>query len=166
MKKHKIIISLSALLIVVTVFLFFAVGCNKTKEPAKIILNIDGQEFSDAQIYIDGQSVGRFTQTVIKANGELFIDGIFQTIIPPRETQEEEELCSGALDALTLSPGKHTFAYLTSAGKRLEYTVDIASGYHLVTYFPEKGMIKWGDESFQISTGQSLTLKLKGGKSK
>ncbi|MBA4389524.1 MAG: hypothetical protein C0399_01120 [Syntrophus sp. (in: bacteria)] len=158
--------SLSLLCALATVFLFLAGGCSKAKEPAKIILNIDGQEFSDAQIYIDGKSVGCFTQTVIKPNGELYIDGVLQATLPPRGTQPEEDTCSGALDSLILPPGNYTITYLSSAGKRLEFAVDIVSGYHLVTYFPEKETIKWDDESFKISPGQPQAIKLKGGRSK
>lgn len=166
MKIDKKTILLSLFCILATVFLFLVGGCSKTKEPAKIILNIDGQEFSDAQILIDGKPAGRFTQTVIKPNGELYIDGVFQAKIPPRESQPEEDICSGTFDSITLTLGNHTFAYVSSGGKRLEFAADIVSGYHLVTYFSEKESIKWGDESFQIAPGQSLTIKLKGGKSK
>jgi hypothetical protein len=166
LRKYKTIISLSFLCASMIFFLFLAGGCGRAKEPAKIILNIDGREFSDAQIYIDGRPAGRFTQTVIKPNGELFIDGVFQAKIPPRETQAEEDVCSGTFDSLTLPLGNHTFAYLSSGGKRLEFAADIVSGYHLVTYLSEKESIKWGDESFQIAPGQSLTIKLKGGKGK
>ena len=165
MRKYERIISLS-LVCVLAVLLFCVGGCRKAKEPAKIILNIDGQEFSDAQIFIDGKPEGRFTQTIIKPNGELFIDGVLQAKMPQREAQQEEDVCSGAFDSLTMPLGNHTFAYLSSGGKRLEFAVDIVPGYHLVTYFPEKETIKWGDESFQISPGQSLALKLKGGKGK
>ena len=166
MRKYKTIISLPFLCASMIVFLFLAGGCSRSKDPAKLILNIDGQEFSNAQIYIDGKPVGRFTQTVMKPNGELFIDGIFHAKLPPRETQAEEDVCSGTFDSLTLPLGNHTFAYLSSGGKRLEFAADIVSGYHLVTYFSEKESIKWGDELFQVAPGHSLTIKLKGGKGK
>jgi hypothetical protein len=140
-----------------------ASGCHKQKDPARMILTIEGEEFSRAQVFVDGKQAGTFTQTLIKPNGEVHIDGVLVATKPPNGSEEtqEEDMYSGSCDSLTLEPGTHAFAYQTIDGKRLEFEAPVSAGRHLVIYFPDKESIKWDDEVFKIAPGSKVTLNLK-----
>lgn len=139
-------------------FVLIGEGCKRHKESANITLTVEGKEFSDAQIFIDGKSFGRFTQTVINTDGEVYIDGVFQTSLPANSSGKKGDEYTGSIDSLILPAGVHTFTYLTSDGKNLEFSVDISPGYHLAIYFSDDEKIKWDDKSFIIVQGKSLLL--------
>ena len=128
--------------------LLFTGGCKSKEENAQITFNMEGQEFSDAEISIDGKSVGRMEQTIIKSNGELYINGQLSATLPPGSPQiGEEDTYSGVLDSITLKPGNHTISLSSSEGKNLQITAVVSPGYHLVTYSSAQETIKWDNET-------------------
>jgi hypothetical protein len=142
--------------------LICAGGCRKKQEPAKLIITVEGQEFSDAIISIDGTQIGHLTQTLIKTDGELYIDGVLTTTLPPPEDEEEarqEDEYTGAMDSIILSPGDHTIDLTTPEGKNLLIKVSIKSGFHQLTYLSEENTIKWDDKSFTAGAGESITIR-------
>jgi len=150
------------LLILLGAALICAPGCNKQKDLAGMILTIEGEEFSNAQIFVDGKQSGVFTQTLIKPNGEIHIDGQLVATKPPNGSElQEDDTYSGSCDSLSLEPGTHTFAYQTPDGKRLEFEALVSAGHHLIIYFPDKETIKWDDETFKAVPGSKIVLNLK-----
>ena len=54
------------------------------------------QEFSDAEISLDGKSAGRMEQTIIKSDGNLYINEQFAATLPPGSPQiGKEDTCWG-----------------------------------------------------------------------
>ena len=70
--------------------LLFAGGCKPKDNTARITFNVEGQEFSDAEISIDNKSAGRMEQTIIKPNGELYINGQLSATLPPGSPQTRQ----------------------------------------------------------------------------
>lgn len=149
------------LCIAMQVVLLFSGGCKQKKDPARVVFTVEGQEFSDARISVDGKSLGQFTQTIIKSGGELYIDGQLTATLPPDSPQisKEGDTYSGALDSFSLTPGEHTFTLSSPEGKSLQMTAVIYPGYHLVIYSPELETIKWDNEAFKITPGMPVKIK-------
>jgi hypothetical protein len=139
--------------------LLFAGGCKPKDNSARITFNVEGQEFSGAEISINGTSAGRMEQTIIKSNGELYINGQFSATLPPDSPQiGKEDICSGVLDSITLKAGNHTIS-LSSEGKTLQITAVVSPGYHLVTYSSALETIKWDNETIKAIPGTTVTIK-------
>jgi hypothetical protein len=142
------------------VVLFFTEGCKSKEENAQITFNMEGQEFSDAEISIDGKSAGRMEQTIIKSNGELYINGHLTATLPPGSPQiGEEDTYSGVLDSIILKPGDHTISLSSSEGKSLQIAALVSPGYHLVTYSSAQETIKWDNETDKAVPGIPITIK-------
>ena len=140
--------------------LLFAEGCKSKEENAQITFNIEGQEFSDAVVSIDGKSVGRMEQTIIKTNGELYINGQFSATLPPGSSQiVQEDTCSGVLDSITLKTGDHTIVLSSSEGKNLQIKAVVSPGYHLVNYSPAQETIRWDNETIKAIPGTTIIIK-------
>ena len=140
--------------------LLFTEGCKSKEENAQITFNIEGQEFSDAEVSIDGKSVGRMEQTIIKTNGELYINGQLSATLPPGSPQiGQEDTCSGILDSVTLKTGDHIIALSSSEGKNLQIKAVISPGYHLVTYSSAQETIKWDNETVKAIPGTTIIIK-------
>jgi hypothetical protein len=140
--------------------LLFTGGCKSNEETAQITFNVEGREFSDAEISIDNKSVGRMEQTIIKSNGELYINGQFSTTLPPGSPQiSEEDACSGVLDPIILKPGDRTITFTSSEGKSLQIMVVVSPGYHLVIYSPAQETIKWNNKTIKAIPGTPVTIK-------
>ena len=144
------------------VVLLFTGGCKPKDQTAHITFNMEGQEFSDAEISIDGKSVGLMEQTIIKSNGELYINGQLAATLPPGSPQiEKEDVYSGILDSIQLKSGKHTISLTAPKGGNIQITADVSPGFHLVTYSPEEETIKWGAEIVKATPGTPITIKSK-----
>jgi hypothetical protein len=137
-------------------------GCKSKQEPAKITICAEGQDFSDAEIAIDGKAVGRLTQTMIRSNGNLYIDGkLIVRLAPDSPQRTDEDTYSGALDSVMLQPGHHTITLQTSEGKSLQIAAVISSGYHLIIYSSENETIKWDNETANATPGTTVNINLK-----
>lgn len=142
--------------------LFITGGCKQKDRTAHITFNVEDQEFSDAEISIDGVSVGRMEQTLIKPNGELYINGQFTANLPPKSPEiGKEDIYSGVLDSIRLKSGKHTIAIVSQKGKQLQIEADVSPGYHLLTLFPAEGTIKWDKETIKAVPGTTIAIKNK-----
>jgi hypothetical protein len=140
--------------------LLFTEGCKSKEENAQITFSIEGQEFSDAVVSIDGKSVGPVEQTIIKSNGELYINGLLSATLPPDSPQiGKEDACSGILDSVILKPGNHTITLFSSEGKSLQIEAIVSPGYQLVTYSQEQETIKWGNEMVKVIPGTTIIIK-------
>ena len=140
--------------------LLFTGGCTPKDNSARITFNVEGQEFSDAEISINDMPAGRMEQTIIKSNGELYINGQISAALPPGSPQiGKEDTCSGVLDSITLKAGDHTIALSSSEGKTLQITAVVSPGYHLVTYSSARETIKWDNETVKVVPGTTVTIK-------
>jgi len=158
--NKKSVFTIILCIVVVHAVLLFTGGCKSKEETAQITFNVEGQEFSDAETFIDNKSVGRMEQTIIKSNGELYINGQLSTTLPPGSLQiGKEDACSGVLDSITLKAGNHTISLSSSEGKSLQITAVVSPGYHLVTYSPTTETIKWNNEIIKAIPGTSITIK-------
>jgi hypothetical protein len=147
-------------IVLAQVFLFFSGGCKLKDNIARITFNVEGQEFSDAEISIDNKSAGHMEQTIIKSDGELYINGQLSATLPPGSPQiGREDIYSGVLDSITLKAGNHTISLSSSEGKTLQIAAGVSPGYHLVTYSPARGTIKWDNETVKVIPGIPITIK-------
>ncbi len=162
MKRQKITISISCALIVLAFTLIG--GCRKPVVlPAKLTISVEGEEFSNALVYVDGDQIGHLAQTLIKANGELYVDGVYSATLPAPEDEEEartEDEYSGVYEIQTLAPREHTIALQTTEGKLVQITANIRSGaFHLLTYRSDENKAKWDQKEYGLSPGQTITVK-------
>ena len=138
----------------------FPLGGCKKPEPARIILAVDGQLFSDALVIIDGKQAGKLTQTLIKPDGSLYIDGILTAKLPPGHTDiPEENDYQGTIDSLEVKAGEHTILLQTEDGKTLEITASVPPGRHLVTYFSDEETLTWNNIKLKAAAGSSVNVK-------
>ena len=158
--KKKRVFAVFLCMIFAQTFLLLTGGCTPKDETAQVIFNVEGQEFSDAEIAINGKSAGRMEQTIIKSNGELYIDGQLSATLPTDSPQiGKEDTYSGTFDSLILKPGDYTITFSSSEGKNLQISAVIAPGYHVVTYSPAQGTIKWNNETAEVVPGATVTIK-------
>jgi len=138
----------------------FPLGGCKKPEPARIILAGDGQLFSDALVIVDGKQAGKLTQTLIKPDGSLYIDGILTAKLPPGHADiPEENDYQGTIDSLEVKAGEHTILLQTEDGKTLEITASVPPGRHLVTYFSDEETLTWNNIKLKAAAGSSVNVK-------
>ncbi len=141
--------------------LFFAPGCKKP-EPARIIFTVQGELFSDASLVINGKPSGKLVQTLIKKDGKLYIDSIYNITLPPGHRDiPEEDAYTGTLDSLELISGDHTIMLLADDGKFLQIKASVLPGRQLVTYFSDEGVLKWNNEKIKAAPGETVNIKPK-----
>jgi len=133
----------------------FAVGCKK-QEPAKLTITIEGKELSDAHVYVDEKYVGRLTQTIITADGEIYIDGKLAARLHSHDSGHSTDAYTGCSDPILLASGKHTIVLQKSEAQPLKVVLKISSGYHLLTIIPEKGLVKWDQKTIQIDSSNTV----------
>jgi hypothetical protein len=156
----KRVFTITLCIILAQTVLFFTEGCKSKEENARITFNVEGQEFSDAEISIDNKSAGRMEQTIIKSNGDLYINEQLVATLPPGSPQiGEEDTYSGVLDSITLKPGDHTISLSSSEGKGLQIAAVVSSGYHLATYSSAQETIKWDNETVKVIPGTTVVIK-------
>jgi hypothetical protein len=155
--KKRVIIIL--MIIAMHAVLIMTEGCKPKDKTACLTFNVEGEELSDAEVSIDNKPIGCLEQTVIKSNGELFINGQFSATLPPGSPLiGEEDIWSGVLDSVTLNTGTYTIS-LSSKGKTLQINAFVSPGYHLMTYFPAEQKIKWDAEVVTAALGSPVTIK-------
>ena len=133
----------------------FAVGCKK-QELAKLTITIEGKELSDAQIYADEKYVGSLTQTIIAADGGVYIDGKLAARLHSHDNGHSTDFYTGCSDPILLASGKHTIVLQKSDAQPLKVVLNISSGYHLLTIVPEKGLVKWDQKTIQIDSSNTV----------
>ena len=175
MKKRKVLLILAVL---ANLLLILSGGC-KPKEPARLTISVEGKEFSDSQISIDGTLAGRLTQTVTTRDGKIYIDGAFSGALPSmRRTVEgkthtnqdseggispdqdrKEDGYFGCADTIILKPGDHTIVLQGRDGETLQIVTNISPGYHLLTYSADKQQVKWDNQIFKPTPGGAVQLR-------
>ena len=130
--------------------LLFTGGCKPKDSTARITFNVEGQEFSDAEISIDGKSAGRMEQTIIKSNGELYINGQLSATLPPGSPQiGKEDTCSGVLDSITLKAGRSYHLSFLIRGENPSDHGRCFSGISFSDLFPRPGNNQMGQRNSQ-----------------
>jgi len=132
-------------------------GC-KRQEPSKLTIVVEGRELSDAEVIIDEKSAGRLTQTIIMPDGKIYIDGILVAKGHHQNHVRQGDTYSGCTGSLDLSSGKHTIILRKKEIQPLTFVVSTLPGHHLLTYFPEKDLVKWDNTSFQVGPGRKVTI--------
>jgi hypothetical protein len=139
-----------------TVIILFG-GCKK-QESAKLTITVDGRELSDAHLFIDDKQVGSLTQTIISADGKVFIDGKLAARLHPQGSSHEPDTYTGCSDPIHLPSGKHTITLQKNEDQPLKIAVNIPPGYHLLTVLPDKNLVKWNNTSLQIGPEKTVTI--------
>jgi hypothetical protein len=132
-------------------------GCKK-QETAKLTIVVEGRELSDAEVIIDEKSVSRLTQTIRRAGGKIFINGTLAAKMPDRNNVREGDTYSGCSDTLYITSGKHTVTIRKREAPPIQVVVNILPGHHLLTFLPEKDLVKWDNTSFQVGLGRTVTI--------
>lgn len=135
----------------------FIGGC-KQQGTAKLTIVVEGRELSDAEVITDGKPAGRLTQTIIRANGKIYIDGMLSATLPDRDNIREGDNYSGCSGTLDLNLGKNTIKLQQKDVQPLQIIINISAGHHLLTVLPEKGLVKWNNTSFQVGPGRAVTI--------
>jgi hypothetical protein len=160
MRNKKRVFAIILCIVLAQTVLFFMGGCKSKEENAQITFNVEGQEFSNAEISIDGKPAGSMEQTIIKTNGDLYINEQFSATLPPGSPQiGKEDAYTGVLDSITLKPGGHTIVFSSAEGKKLPITAFVSPGYHLVTYSSIGETIKWDNEVVKTTPGTTIIIK-------
>lgn len=132
-------------------------GCKK-QETAKLTIVVEGRELSDAEVIVDEKLVSHLTQTIIGADGKIFINGALAAKMPYQNYVREGDTYSGCSDTLDITPGKHTVTIRKREAPPIQVVVNILPGHHLLTFLPEKDLVKWDNTSFQIGPGRTVTI--------
>ncbi len=155
--KKRVIIILT--IVTVHAVLIITGGCKPKDKTARLTFNVEGEALSDAEVSIDDKPIGHLEQTIIKPNGELFINGQLTATLPAGSSLiGEEDIWSGVLDFVPLNTGTHIIT-LSSKGKTLQINAFVSPGYHLMTYFSAEQKIKWDTETVTAALGSTVTIK-------
>lgn len=148
---------------IVIMFVLFGIvtilcgGCKK-QEPAKLTISVEGKELSDAYILVDDRHAGSLTQTAIRSDGKIYINGVLAAKAPGEMSDQGINNYSGCSDTITLPSGKHSITLEKGEAKPLKLIVDISPGHHLMVYFSDKDLVKWDNKSFQVSPSRQVTV--------
>lgn len=133
-------------------------GCKKP-EPARLMIHVEGELFSNALLFVDGNQVGKLTQTLIKPGGELFIDDVHTATLPAdHKNIPDEDQYTGALDSLEIKSGTHTLLLQTDDGRSLEIKTALPPGMTIITYYADKHLLKCNQSSVEAGPGSVVTL--------
>jgi hypothetical protein len=116
----------SSAIIALLLLIEFGAACGPTG--TGLVLSVDGKEFSDARILIDGESVGRFSP---RSAAELGIE----TRLPSgtRVTYADEDYFAMS-HYISISPGRHQIVFETESKRRLEIDVNVEPGENYASY--------------------------------
>jgi phosphatidylserine/phosphatidylglycerophosphate/cardiolipin synthase-like enzyme len=129
-------------------------GCKK-QDHSELTVAVEGRELSKAEVFIDGKSVGRLTQTIITAEGKIYIDGKLSAQLLPQQ-REQRDTCSGCTDSIRIKSGEHVIELHTKEGRVIQITADLKPGHRLLTISPRKGSAKLDDRFLQINHTKAL----------
>lgn len=133
-------------------------GCKKP-EPARLMVHVEGELFSDALLWIDGKQVGKLTKTEIRTDGQLFIDNMYTATLPPGHKDiPSQDQCTGALDSLELKPGKYVILLQNEEGKPLQINAKLNPGLNVIMYYSDQQVVKLNDAKTKAAPGSTVTL--------
>jgi hypothetical protein len=132
-------------------------GC-KTQEPAYLIIAVEGQELSDAEVVIDDKSVGVLTQTIITADGKIYIDGVLAARGHRDDNAKRNDRVSGCSSTFSLTSGKHAIILLGKKTQSLTVVAHIMPGHHMLTFFSDKNLITWNGKHISIGIERRVTI--------
>ncbi|MHB8110681.1 MAG: hypothetical protein ACYDHW_11690 [Syntrophorhabdaceae bacterium] len=131
-------------------------GCKKP-EPARVMINVEGQLFSNAVILIDGKPAGKLIQTFLQTDGQLFIDGIYTVTLPPEHHDiPESDKYSGVLDSFRVEPGQHTILFQQDDGTALQVAAELLPGFNVFTYYADEQTLKWNNSKIPAAPGMTV----------
>ena len=138
--------------------IFSMAGCKKT-EPARLMVQVEGELFSNALLLIDGKQVGKLTRTLIAADGKLFIDDIYTVTLPPGHKDiPSQDQCSGALDSLEIKSGKYTILLTTEDGRSLQINAFLRPGLNVIVYNSDQQVLRFNDAKMNAAPGSTVTF--------
>jgi hypothetical protein len=147
------------IILVLSLIVIAAIAGCKKPDPARLMVQVEGELFSDALLWIDGKQVGKLTKTLIKTDGQLFIDDVYRLTLPPGHKDiPSQDQCTGALDSLELKPGKYSILLQTEDGKSLQIDATLASGLNTITYDPDQQILKLNDAKMKAAPGSTVTF--------
>lgn len=147
------------LVFILPLFVILALAGCKKPDSARLMVQVEGELFSDALLWIDGKQVGKLTRTVIKTDGQLFIDDKYMVTLPPGHKDiPSQDQCTGVLDSLEMRPGKYVILLQTEDGKSLQVHATLASGLNTITYDPYQQILKLNDVKMKAAPGSTVTL--------
>jgi len=132
-------------------------GCT-TREPAQLIIVVEGQELSDAEVIIDEKSAGFLTQTILMADGKIFINGVLAARGHSNKNADKNDRYSGCSSTFPVTPGQHTIMLRGKNANPLAIVVSITPGHHMLTYLPNQNIIKWDSKAFQVGPGRRVVI--------
>jgi hypothetical protein len=133
-------------------------GCKKP-DPARIMVQIEGEAFSDALLFIDGKQVGKLVRTFITTDGKLFIDDIYTVTLPPGHKDiPAEDKYTGALDSLQIKPGTYQIVLQTVDGRSLQINASLKPGMNIIDYNSDEQTIYWNNNKIKTAPGSTATL--------
>ncbi|MCK7467735.1 MAG: hypothetical protein MZU91_06190 [Desulfosudis oleivorans] len=71
---------------------------------------------------------------------------------------DEDDTYSGCSDTFDITSGKHTVTLRKREAPPIQVVVNISPGHHLLTFLPEKDLVKWDNTSFQVGPGRTVTI--------
>lgn len=155
MVKRKIIIFF--LYIFCGTLIILIGGCKK-QEPARLTITVEGRELSDAHLFIDDKQVGSLTQTIIAADGMVYVNGKFTARMHHQDNNKGLDIYAGCSDPIHLNAGKHTIILQKNEIQPLKVVVSVQPGYHLLTILSEKALVKWGQKTIPIDSTNTVTI--------
>ena len=133
-------------------------GCKKP-DPARIMVQIEGEAFSDALLFIDGKQVGKLVRTFITTDGKLFIDDIYTITLPSGHKDiPAEDKYTGALDSLQIKPGKYQIVLQAMDGRSLQINASLKPGMNIIDYHSDEQTIYWNNNKIKAAPGATTTL--------
>jgi hypothetical protein len=123
-----------------------------------MIIVVEGQELSDAEVVIDEKSVGVLTQTIIAADGKIYIDGVLAARGRRDDNAERNDRFSGCSSTFSLTSGKHTIILLGKKTQPLTVVAHIKPGHHMLTFFPDKNLMTWNGNHLSIGPERRITI--------
>ena len=133
-------------------------GCKKP-EPARLMVQVEGELFSDAVLSVNGKQAGKLTKTLIKADGQLFIDDIYTVTLPPGHKDiPEQDQYSGALDSLEIKSGTHTVLLQTQDGRTIQINASLKPGLNVIVYNSDQQILKFNDARMNAAPGSTVTF--------
>ena len=145
--------------LILSLLVIFAIAGCKKPGPARLMVQVEGELFSDALLWIDGKQAGKLTKTVIKTDGQLFIDDKYTVTLPPDHKDiPSEDQCTGTLDSLEMKPGKYVILLQTEEGKSLQINAELVSGLNAISYYSGQQVLKLNNAKMKAVPGTTVTL--------
>lgn len=146
------------IVVMVCTALMFCFKACKSQETSEVTISVEGKDLSDAEIFLDEKLAGRLIQTLIRSDGKILIEGIPAAKLPNLGRSQKNDTFSGCFQGLQTLSGNHVITLRGNDGQSLRVTVNIAPGYHLLTFLPAKDLIKWDNVAVPVGPERSVTV--------